>query len=764
MLKMMMKAGFRILLAAWVAIPAAAKEFHVSKRGDDRSAGSLQEPLLTIAAAAAKAQPGDTVIVHEGVYRERINPPRGGVSDAQRITYQAFSGDNVVIKGSEVISDWTQVEDDVWKAVIPNSFFGDYNPFADVLSGDWYVDDNWDHHQGAVYLNGDWLHEARSLDDVMQPVGAVADRYSPTCVRHFFGRKVTDFLRLKEIALSNGVSIDVFDFIGASGVDQVVDKKEKSTFLGNFHPGDWVLYDSVDLTGVDQIELLATTERHGAIVEVRLGGPRGRLIGSARLPSVRFWSQWFTLPVSLENVSGTHDVCMVCRDPQESAWADIRLWYAKVDETKTTIWAQFPGKDPNRELVEVNARRTVFYPDKPGRNYITVRGFTLEHAATPWAPPTAEQVGLIGTHWSKGWVIEDNTIRYATCTGVTLGKFGDEGDNQAESAPGYVETIKRALSKGWNKESVGSHLVRNNHISHCEQAGIVGSMGAAFSRIEGNHIHDIHVKRQFWGAEMAAIKFHGPIDTQIIGNYIHHSEKGIWLDWMTQGTRVSGNLLHDNPTCDLHLEVNHGPFLFDNNIFLSEVSLWDWSNGGAYVHNLFAGTIQHRSITRNVPYHPPHKTDIVALKANPGGDSRFYNNIFAGRRGTDLPYGLSVYAAARLPMFVKGNVYYNGAQPFPGEQCSHVVSAFDPEMRVAQKGGTAVFNFRLDDAFGSVETQPVDTEMLGKALIPNQGFEHPDGSPITIDQDILGEARNRKHPAAGPFSISRPGKHSVRMN
>jgi len=42
-----------------------------------------------------------------------------------------------------------------------------------------------------------------------------------------------------------------------------------------------------------------------------------------------------------------------------------------------------------------------------------------------WAPPTAQQIGLIGTHWSKGWIIENNTIRYSVCTGVTLGKYGD---------------------------------------------------------------------------------------------------------------------------------------------------------------------------------------------------------------------------------------------------------------------------------------------------------------------------------------------------
>ena len=37
--------------------------------------------------------------------------------------------------------------------------------------------------------------------------------------------------------------------------------------------------------------------------------------------------------------------------------------------------------------------------------YIAVKGFKLEQAAIPWAPPTAEQIGLIGTHWSKGWII-----------------------------------------------------------------------------------------------------------------------------------------------------------------------------------------------------------------------------------------------------------------------------------------------------------------------------------------------------------------------
>lgn len=110
------------------------------------------------------------------------------------------------------------------------------------------------------------------------------------------------------------------------------------------------------------------------------------------------------------------------------------LWYGEVDDKNTTLYAQFQGIDPNRETVEINVRKAVFYPEEAGINYITVRGFTLEQAAPNWAPPTAEQVGLIGTHWSKGWIIENNTIRYSIRVGLTLGKHGDAYDNTSANS------------------------------------------------------------------------------------------------------------------------------------------------------------------------------------------------------------------------------------------------------------------------------------------------------------------------------------------
>jgi alpha-L-arabinofuranosidase len=606
---------------------AQAAEIHVAVSGNDANAGTQAAPLRTIQHAADLAQPGDTITVHEGVYRERIKPPRGGQSDQKRIVYQAAPGEKVEIKGSEVVKNWAKLPGDVWKVTLPNSFFGSFNPYSDLIRGDWFSPLGRQHHTGAVYLNGDWLTEAAKLEDVQKPMGKTP------------------------------------------------------------------------------------------------------------------------------------------------------LWFGQVDKENTTIWAQFKGVDPNEQLVEINVRRTVFYPEKPGMNYITVRGFALRHAATPWAPPTAEQIGLIGTHWSKGWIIENNVVSHSVCSGIALGKHGDQFDNtSADTAEGYVKTIERGLKAGWNKETIGHHIVRNNTVSHCEQAGIVGSLGPAFSVVTGNTIHDIHVRRLFSGAEMAGIKFHAAIDVQITRNHIYRTCRGLWLDWMAQGTRVSGNLFHDNASEDLFVEVDHGPFLVDNNLFLSRVSLLDMSEGGAYVHNLLTGRIFSRpELNRETPYHPAHSTTVAGLVNIKGGDDRFYNNIFVGqgeaaaasgkaagkaRQNADS-FGLSEYDNRPFPLFTGGNVYTNGARPYVKETKPVVQAGFDPKVKLAADGDRWVLQLTLDQAALEPKTTLVTTELLGKAKIPGLRYENPDGSPLKIDSDYFGKSRNAAAPTAGPFE--KPGTGPLKL-
>jgi len=600
-----------MLLACLVLQPSgfAQKVYHVSIRGNDANDGSESRPFKTISAAARLAQPGEVITVHEGVYRERINPPRGGESDIMRIVYQAAPGEKVEIKGSEVVKNWEKAENDTWKLTLPNRFFGTFNPYSDLIHGDWFNPKGRPHHTGAVYLNGEWLTEAARLDEVLKPAGQVL------------------------------------------------------------------------------------------------------------------------------------------------------LWFGQVDNNSTTLWAQFKSVNPNEQMVEINVRQTVFYPEKSGINYITVRGFTMRHAAPPWAPPTAEQMGVIGTHWSKGWIIENNVISHSRCSGIALGKYGDEWDNRAESAEGYVGTIHRALKNGWNKETIGHHLVRNNHISHCEQAGVVGSLGCSFSTVTGNTIHDIHVQQLFTGAEMAGIKFHGAIDVEISRNHIYRTIRGIWLDWMAQGAHVTGNLLHDNLDQDLFLEVDHGPFLVDNNLFLSSQMLLMVSRGGAFAHNLVTGNTHVVPFDdRLTPFHKAHSTELAGLHNNPSGDVRYYNNLFMGRGD------LSPYDEAKLPVWMAGNVFLQGAKPSKHEETPRVKSDFDPEIKLVEEADGFYLELKLDKTWATEQTRRlVSTGLLGKAAIPDLPFESADGSPIRINIDYFGDKRNEANPFPGPFELSNGGKQRIRV-
>jgi len=347
----------------------------------------------------------------------------------------------------------------------------------------------------------------------------------------------------------------------------------------------------------------------------------------------------------------------------EASWDkkfSIYKWYTVQEESQTLIYANFHGINPNNENVEVNVRRNCFYPSKIGVNYITVSGFTIKQAATTWAPPTAYQEGMIGPHWSKGWIIEDCEISDSKCCGISLGKYfqpNNENNWTLKRLKHGTQTerdaILQAQIEGWTKENIGSHLIRRCHIHDCEQAGIVGHLGGVFSIIEDNHIHHINNKQQLAGAEIGGIKMHAAIDTIFRRNHIHDCTRGLWLDWQAQGTRVTQNLFHDNvippeskPITqismgeDLFIEVSHGPTLVDNNIFLSVYACKLATQGVAFVHNLICGTFTSVGkgtdngpegigiSPRYTPYHVPHRTEVAGFMTILHGDDRFYNNIF----------------------------------------------------------------------------------------------------------------------------------------
>jgi hypothetical protein len=618
-----------LILIVFSGTAVSAKEYHVAKDGSNVYDGSAAKPFKTISAAVKSALPGDTITVHGGTYREWINPVRGGENDSKRIVYRAAPGEKVEIKGSEIITGWKKEREGVWKVIISNSFFGNYNPYQDSIFGDWFNNKGRIHHTGEVFLNGKSLYEKETIDKVFNPIA----------------------------------------------VDDIKD------------------------------------------------------------------------------VAGS-----------------VYTWYCTSDKNNTTIWANFQKFNPNMELVEITTRRTCFYPENPGIDYITISGFSISQAATQWAAPTAEQIGMIATHWNKGWIIENNVISDSKCSGITLGKERGTGhnvwsaDKSIDGSIHYIEVTLRALRNGWSKDNIGSHIVRNNIIFNCEQTGICGSMGAAFSTVENNHIYNIWTKRQFTGAEIGGIKFHAAIDANVMKNRIHDCGRGLWFDWMTQGTRISANLLYSNDLEDLFLEVNHGPFIVDNNILLSPNAIRTQSEGGAFVHNLITGSVyMWAEPDRFTPYHLPHSTEVAGFSTVYSGDDRYYNNIFVGTgsnsdKESKYRYGLTGYTNTRLPVFINDNLYYNGAKPFKDEKDYTESSEYDPQIKIVEKGDNVFLHIVFDQAYYNHKGDLISTEILGKAKIPNAAFDNHDGTSLKIDRDYFGKFRTEKNTTAGPFENLEKGK------
>ena len=619
-----------------------AREYHVAKNGNDKNTGAKESPLLTISRAAMLADEGDTVVVHEGIYRECVSPERGARNELGRITYKAADGEKAVIKGSEIIENWEQ-SDGVWFAVVPNTLFGDFNPYADVLDGDWLVRPlDYPRHTGTVYIGGEALTEASHRAEL----------------------------------------------------------KEK------------------DLT-----------------------------------------------------------------------------WYAEVSDENTVISVHAEGCDLSRECVEINVRQSCFFPEKTGCNYITVRGFEIAHAATPWAPPTAHQIGMLGVHWSKGWIIEDNILHDSRCCAVSIGKELSTGHHvytKYHRKPGYnyqYEAMLAGLRMGWSRENIGSHIIRNNIIYNCGQNGIVGHMGGSYSEIYGNEIFHIADKGEFWGHEVGAIKLHAPIDTQIHHNHIHDCLMGVWLDWQAQGTRLSSNIFYRNGI-DMKWEVTHGPHLVDNNIFGSQQNFQNAAQGGAYVHNLFlGGMFKYPVLDRSTPYHLPHSTEMMGCTLVFSGDDRYYNNIFLNTQqepNRKFRVGLSMYDGApdslqkfidtvwtrfgksdvtefsqvKQPLYTAHNYYGDGAPPYERDHTSVKCETPGNAKIVTEENGDVYLELFLDKAFDSIKAQRVDTARLDLPRIVEAPFENPDGSPITVDTDLFGNPRG-ENPTPGAIEGMKSGMNRI---
>lgn len=481
----------------------------------------------------------------------------------------------------------------------------------------------------------------------------------------------------------------------------------------------------------------------------------------------------------------------------------------------TVFYCNFKGLDPNKQEVEIIARRNCFMPDENGLNYITVSGFKICNGATTWAPPAAYQDGLIGPHWSKGWILEDLEVFNSRCCGISLGKYRDEENDmyfytKHLKSPTQMErdAVCRGQYHGWLKEKVGSHIVRRCHVHHCEQTGIVGRMGAVFSTIEDCHIHHVCNSQQLGGAETAGIKLHAAIDVVIRRNHIHDSIQGVWLDWEAQGARITQNLMYNNErpdgreeakgamfSTDVFIEVGHGPTMIDNNLLLSKVSITIPSEGIAVIHNLILGSfslinsgvdsiVNDQREPRYTPYHIRHRTEVAGFMTILHGDDRIYNNIFVQNKAVKnkektaeaadyevvgtAPFDIFPTYEEWIANFMMDKepdmgalakyhfghlpVWVGGNAYFNGATiCKHEKDNLNGKAKAKISLKNGTLNSNLGELIGEYKTGVISTAMLGCAFEPEQRFENRDGTDIVFNEDFFGNHRGT-HVVPGPFA------------
>jgi hypothetical protein len=81
--------------------------------------------VRTISEAATKAEPGDTVVIHDGIYRETVTVEKSGTAE-KPIRFQAALGENVIITGAVEIRNWRKEPggEHVFSAPWPHRFIG----------------------------------------------------------------------------------------------------------------------------------------------------------------------------------------------------------------------------------------------------------------------------------------------------------------------------------------------------------------------------------------------------------------------------------------------------------------------------------------------------------------------------------------------------------------------------------------------------------------------------------------------------------------
>jgi hypothetical protein len=118
-------------VAEEVSSEVKGSQLHVSVENaaaDDANPGTAEAPLKTLAAALALLEPGKTILLHPGVYREKVELTVSGTEEAP-ITIRAVEPGTAVISGADPVTDWEDRGEGLFAKALPDLEAGWDNQF-----------------------------------------------------------------------------------------------------------------------------------------------------------------------------------------------------------------------------------------------------------------------------------------------------------------------------------------------------------------------------------------------------------------------------------------------------------------------------------------------------------------------------------------------------------------------------------------------------------------------------------------------------------
>ena len=392
--------------------------YHVSQEdfASDNNEGTEEAPFATIQKAADVAIAGDTVIIHEGVYREKVKAMNDG-TPSKPIVFKAADGEDVTISAFKTVSGFTPYTNPQNNVSMYVADLSDL-AFECALPGAWDVDRNF------VLYNDDVLVEGRHPNEKTSTAKTVS-RYNESTKKQeqFSYIETPDHnpaytsthdhkllatqgdIRVRDVLVKG--SLKRYDHTLYSEIDlnqDAVDYWKGATFIGRVGMG-WNL----------SAGLITASKKNEATVSEKFFTGTGISVGTITYYQAKDAEDYGFL---------THHINTVDKAGE---------WYIDVDAKKMYV---IPPSDANPDTMEFEVKERQVCFDMRGKEYVQLQNINTTGGGITMAECVGcilnggshkymSQLDLSAAHCLQGF--ESIYARYDTI--MDDYKYGDDGKN-----------------------------------------------------------------------------------------------------------------------------------------------------------------------------------------------------------------------------------------------------------------------------------------------------------------------------------------------